>query len=99
VSGKLYWFGNICSEPPSGNSPRYPLIVAEVDESKVALKQESVTVIDDKGPDDSPKLQLSNFCLLEDRETHRVELYLTRLGANPEDFWGSDAYRYTLSFR
>lgn len=99
VSGKLYWFGNICPAPPSGNSPRYPLIVAEVDESKVTLKRDSVTVIDDKGPDDSPKLQLSNFYLLENRETHQAELYLTRIGADPEDFWGADAYRYTLSFR
>jgi len=99
VSDKLYWFGNICSKPPSGNSPRYPLIVAEVDESKAALKRDSVTVIDNKDTNDSPKLQLSNFSVLEDRETQGVEVYLTRLGADPDDFWGADAYRYTLSFR
>ena len=98
VTGRLYWFGNICPEPPNENSPRYPLIVAEVDETRAALKRDTVTIIDDKGPEDSPRLQLSNFSLLEDREPHKVELYLTRLGADPEDFWGSDAYRYTLSF-
>jgi hypothetical protein len=99
VTGKLYWFGNICEGPPSGNNPRYPLIVAEVDESIPALKRDTVTVIDQRGPDDSEKLQLSNFSILENRETHEVELYVTRLGADPEDFWGADAYRYTLTFK
>jgi hypothetical protein len=99
VTGKLYWFGNVCPSPPSGNSPRYPLIVAEVDESTGALKRDTVTIIDEKSPDDSPKLQFSNFYLLEDRETHLVELYLTRLGADPDDFWGADAYKYTLTFK
>ncbi len=97
--GKLYWVGNICGDPPSGNSPRYPLIIAEVDETIPALKRETVTVIDTKAPGESPKLQLSNFSLLENRETHDIEIYLTRLGADPDDFWGSDAYRYTLRLK
>jgi hypothetical protein len=99
VTGKLYWIGNICPTPPRGNSPRYPLVIAEVDESLPALRRDTQTVIDARGPDDSERLQLSNFAVLENRETHDVELYLTRLGADPNDFWGSDAYRYTLSFR
>ena len=99
VTGKLYWIGNICPSPPSGNSPRYPLIIAEVDETIPALKRDTVTVIDERGPDDSPRLQLSNFSLLENRETHALEIYLTRLGADPDDFWGADAYKYTLRLR
>ena len=99
VTGKLYWIGNICPAPPSGNSPRYPLVIAEVDESLPALRRDTQTVIDDRGTADSARLQLSNFSVLENRETHVVELYLTRLGADPDDFWGADAYRYTLSFQ
>ncbi|MBN2309243.1 MAG: exo-alpha-sialidase [Candidatus Hydrogenedentes bacterium] len=99
VTGRLYWLGNICSAPPSGNSPRYPLIIAEVDESVPALKRNTVTVIDDKGPGDSPQLQLSNFAVLENRESHEVEVYLTRLGSDPDDFWGADAYKYMLTFK
>ncbi len=34
--------------------------------------------------------------LLEDREDHSLEIYLTRLGEDPTDFWGADAYKYTL---
>jgi len=99
VTNKLYWIGNISENPPSANSPRYPLIIAEVDETIPALKRDTITLIDDKGPEDSPKLQLSNFSVLEDRETHAIEIYLTRLGADPDDFWGSDAYKYTLHFK
>ena len=95
-TGRLYWLGNVCPNPPSGNSPRYPLIIAEVDETIPTLKKGTVTVIDDLAAGESAKLQLSNFSLLENRETHDLEVYLTRLGADPDDFWGSDAYKYTL---
>ena len=97
VTGKLYWVGNICARPPSANSPRYPLIIAEIDETVPALKRETVTRIDYRREEDSPKVQLSNFSCFEDRETHAVEVYLTRLGADPDDFWGADAYKYTLT--
>ena len=99
VSGKLYWIGNTCAGRTSGNSPRYPLVIAEVDEAIPALKRKTVTLIDDRQEGESAALQLSNFSLLENRETHVLELYLTRLGADPEDFWGADAYKYTLAFR
>jgi hypothetical protein len=99
VTGKLYWVGNICAQPPSGNSPRHPLVIAEVDESLPALKRATITRIDDRGDQDSPRLQLSNFSCFEDRETHAVELYLTRIGEDPEDFWGANAYKYTLTLK
>lgn len=98
VTGRLYWIGNICPNPPSGNSPRYPLIIAEVDEAIPALKRNTVTTIDGRAPEDSAALQVSNFSLLENRETHELELYLTRLGEDPDDFWGANAYKYTLRF-
>ncbi len=96
VNGKLYWIGNICTTPPRANSPRYPLVLVEVDEEIPALKRDTVTVIDRRRAGDSARLQLSNFSLLENRETHALEIYLTRLGEDPDDFWGADCYRYTL---
>jgi hypothetical protein len=99
ITGKLYWVGNICAEPPSGNSPRYPLIIAEVDERLPALKRDTVTRIDYRREEDSPRVQLSNFSCFEDRRTHAVEIYLTRLGEDPDDFWGAAAYKYTLTLR
>ena len=39
-----------CAGPPSGNSPRYPLVIAEVEEKIPALRKRTVTVIDDCQP-------------------------------------------------
>ena len=99
VTGRLYWVGNISPDPTRGNSPRYPLIVAEVDETIPAIRRDTVTVVDDRREGDGARLQLSNFSLLEDREDHSVEIYLTRLGEDPGDFWRADAYKYTLRLR
>ena len=93
ITGKLYWVGNICATPSAGNSPRYPLVIAEVDEEKAALKRATVTAIDDRLPG-QPEIELSNFSLLEDRETHALELTLAGYGQNPG---GADSYRYVLT--
>ena len=99
VTGKLYWIGNITHVPPSGNSPRYPLVIAEVDETTPALKRDTVTVIDDRQPDQGFGLQLSNFSLIEDRETHELVLFLTTYGEEPgqANWMNADAYKYTLA--
>jgi len=104
-TGRLYFVGNISADPPDGNSPRYPLVIAEIDESATALKRDTVTTIDRYDPDrDTTRLQLSNFSLIEDPDTGNLELYLTRLGERGEDesstpdFWTADAYKYTLAF-
>lgn len=98
ITGKLYWFGNISPTPPSGNSPRYPLVVAEVDEAKAALRKSTVTLIDDRGPDHGPAVQFSNFSLYEDPETHAFVMHLTTYGQEPDpaDWATADNYRYTV---
>ena len=97
-TGKLYWFGNITPTPPEGNLPRYPLYVAEVEETIPALKKDTLTVIDDYDPEhDSPKIQFSNFKLLEDRETGEIELYMTRYGERAEHWLHAAAYKYVLT--
>ncbi len=97
-TGKLYWLGNITADPPQGNSPRYPLVIAEVDETHAALRRDTVTSIDDRQPDQPAEMQLSNFSLLEDRRTGNLELYLTIYGERPENVFTADCYRYTLQF-
>lgn len=100
-TGKLYWLGNITDAPPTGNGPRFPLQIVEIDEELAAFKKDTVTVIDDRDPArDSEHLQLSNFSVLEDRETHHMEVYLTRLGEHGPhlDTWTADACKYTLTF-
>jgi hypothetical protein len=101
VTGKLYWIGNICLEPPDGNLPRYPLLIAEVDETQAALRRETLSVIEDRYAFQGPAVQFSNFSLYENRETHDLELYLTTYGQEPDpkDWATADCYRYTVKLR
>ena len=97
-TGKLYWIGNISNEPPKGNHPRYPLYIVEVNEDDPSFVKDTLTVIDDRDPKrDTDQVQMSNFALLENRETQDVEIYLTRLGENVNT-WSANAYKYTLTF-
>ena len=97
-------FRSISAEPPQGNSPRYPLYIAEVDEEIPALRRDTLTIIDDCDPQrDTPLLQLSNFSAFENRETQDIELYLTRYGERGDgrshtgDFWTADVYKYVIT--
>jgi hypothetical protein len=99
VSGKLYWVGNVCLEPPRANHPRHPLVIGEIDEDRAAIKCETVTVIDERQPGDGPEVQLSNFSLIENRETHEFELCLTKLGADTSNVFTADCYRYNVKIR
>jgi hypothetical protein len=97
-TGKLYWFGNITPAPPDGNRPRYPLYIAEVEESIPAIKKETLTVIDDRDPKMDPELvQFSNFNLFEHPETGQIELYMTRYGETPGNMWTANAYKYAIT--
>ena len=100
VTGKLYWFGNITPQPPNGNSPRYPLVMAEVDEDLAALKKGTVTLVDDRPDSADPNYQLSNFSLYENRDSHDLELFLTTYGQEigQQNWMNADCWRYFLSF-
>lgn len=98
-TGKLYWIGNISRGPAEGNSPRYPLYIAEVDERLAALKKNTLTLIDDRRPGDTEGVQLSNFSLLENRETGDLEIFLSRFGERPDKLFSADAYKYTLKLK
>lgn len=94
-NGKVYWIGNITGHKAYGNGPRYPLQIVEVNDRGLLVK-ETLTVIDTRGDSDGPDLQLSNFSLLQDRETGRIELYLSRLGQRAAHPWHADCYRYLV---
>jgi hypothetical protein len=99
-NGKLYWIGNISKDPVDGNSPRYPLLIIEVDEERICFKRQTSVIIDDRDQEhDSEFLQLSNFSVFENRETNEIEIYLLRLGEHGggADIWTAGTYKYTLS--
>jgi len=100
--GRLFWMGNIVAENPKGNLPRYPMVLGEVHPRTGLLIRKSVTVIDDRQPDDSEHLLLSNFLVREERPTRHLLLHLTRLFArdfrqpgDPLD-WTADALLYRI---
>ncbi len=100
--GRLFWMGNICEENPKGNAPRYPIILGEVDNQTGLLKRDTVTAIDDRAPEESPYLTLSNFYLREDLETGELVLHLARLFAqdfreNGKHDWTADAMLYRIA--
>ena len=99
--GRLFWIGNICEANPVSNAPRYPVVVGEVDLDSGRLIRDTVNVIDDLRPGDSPHLTLSNFYCREDRETGGLVLHMNRLFAR--DFreegradWTTDALLYRI---
>jgi hypothetical protein len=101
-SGRLFWIGNLSPANPTGNHPRYPLVLGEVDREGGGLRRGTVRVIDDRGPGDGPLLTLSNFSAREDRETGDVLVNLTRLFATstPEARdWTAPAFLYRVPIR
>jgi len=71
-TGKLYWIGNIFPKHTTiPGHPRYPLIIAEIDEKTLGLKKETVTEIDTRHPGEGERLQLSK--LLGQRKPGREE--------------------------
>jgi len=96
--GRLYWFANIVPGPTDGNEPRHPLQIARIDEDRLAVERDSVTVIDDRQPGEREDLQLSNFIVVEDRENSgQIQLYMSLLAIDPEDFWLTGVYRYRIA--
>ena len=78
-NGKLYWIGNFTSPNIYGNGPRFPLHICEIDEETGVLKHDTLTVIDTRREGDSESVQLSNFHVLQDRETGNIEVSLFKV--------------------
>lgn len=97
-NGKLYWIGNITDHTAWDNFPRFPLCIVEVDETTGQPKKESYTVIDTRREGEPERVQLSNFMLLEDRETGNFELSLVKYGQF--DFYNAfkgETWRYEIN--
>jgi len=99
-TGTLYWLGNLAldGERARGNWPRSPLVIVEVQEEPFALKRETITIIDQRGPQEPPLTQMSNFRYYQDRDTDEVVVFVSRLGEkDPDNFKLADYYRYRVA--
>lgn len=103
ANGRIYWIGNISETNPKGNSPRYPLVIGEVDRRTLLLKRSSLLVIAGRATGDTDRLALSNFLAREDRETGEIVIHcspvgrLSNPGTPPGAFdWTADALVYRV---
>ena len=75
-------------------------MIGEVDIRSGRLRRDTVRVIDDRQPGDSPLLALSNFSAREDRATSEIVVNLTRLfersPPEPNRDWTADAQLYRI---
>ena len=99
-NGKLYWVGNITGHRVDGSHPRWPLKIVEVDEKYGTAIKASQTVIDTKRDWEGEHVQLSNFYMLEDRESKDIELWLTKFGQHGDnDVWRAEAWKYRITVK
>jgi hypothetical protein len=79
-SGRYFWAGNLSAGNCEGNSPRWPLIIGEVDPRSLKVLHSSVLVVDTVRPEDKNRgrLDLSHLTLLEDRDTKQIILTYPR---------------------
>jgi hypothetical protein len=96
-NGRLYWIGNITPTNPTGNLPRYPLVVGEVDEPSARLIQSTVRTVDDREADEDERVQLSNFRAFEDRVTGNFRLAVARLHFNSLETTATWEYQIAIS--
>jgi hypothetical protein len=103
-SGRIYWIGNISPTNPSGNHPRYPLVLGEVDRQSMRLIQATLCTLDTRGPEDDPRMQISNFFAQEDRQTGEIRIYASPLfRKSPTDSdqpgldWTADLWLYRVN--
>jgi hypothetical protein len=79
-NGRCYWIGNISPDNPRGNSPRYPLVIGQVDPDSLLLMRETLCTIDERRPGDADYLSFSNFYARQDRATDEIVIHCSPLG-------------------
>ena len=103
-TGKAYWFANILDKPVTGQIPRYPLAIAELDTDRICLLRDSVTVIQDL-PDGAPEAnedahelgrRYSNFGHYVDRATGEFVLMMAEEPKISWDDHTSDCIRFRV---
>lgn len=97
-----YWIGNITDPTVThGNFPRYPLHIVELDSRFGTAKAETLQIIDTRRQGESKFLELSNFTLLQDRQSGVVEVYLAKCGMHSpdgrQDVHKGESWRYLLT--
>jgi hypothetical protein len=97
-TGKVYWVGNICDKPTRECYPRNRVVIAELDQARITVKRDTVTVLDNS-PLGEGERKYSNFLLYEDRFSRNLIAVipeLTAAGPRAHPDFVSSGYRYTI---
>lgn len=107
TTGRAYWFANILAGPVTGQLPRYPLTIAELDTERLCIIRDSVTVVQDlpegavRADEDKRELgrRYSNFGHYVDRVTNEFVLMMAEEPKTDWDDYTSDCIRFRISTR
>lgn len=88
---RLFFITNIYEHECYGSGPRQALHMVEIDENSLRAIKESLIVIDEQKPGESPQLAMSNFHVYEDRLTKEICVMCPKTFVNQ---WGSDYIRF-----
>lgn len=104
-TGRTYLIGNFLPGPVPGQTPRYPLALAEFDPARGEVIRATLRVIQDRPADAPEDRRYTNFGEYEDRETGELVLLLPEHPRHknyaqmtePSDYTGDNLmYRITL---
>jgi len=96
-NGNTYWLGNITPKNPTGNLPRWPFVIGQVDSKSGLLMKETVVTVDEPQKDDNTRMMLSNFFAYEDRDSNEILLHLNRTFSKGVNNWTTPAYLYRIA--
>ncbi|KKL80712.1 hypothetical protein LCGC14_2002030, partial [marine sediment metagenome] len=75
-NGKPYVIININKNPCTGCDPRTVLQIAELNTDPVAVKRDTIAIIDERLPEHHFHVRLSNWITLEERESKNMLLFM-----------------------
>ena len=86
--GRIFWIGNLSETNCCGNSPRYPLVIGQIDPRTMGLIKETVIALDTLRSDDQEGLNLSHWLAHEQRETGDIHVPMRRWTKDYKKFKG-----------
>lgn len=91
-SGRVFWAGNWSPTNCVGNSPRWPLVVGEVDRKSLRLIRGTLLTLDTERAEDKSqgRLDLVHITLLEDRVTKEI------IACYPRAHHAYDSYEWAM---
>ena len=105
AAGGLFFITNILEDnsawPHCNCDPRHPIQIAQLNTDSLTVIKESVTVIEDRKPDQPETIRFSNFFVFEDRQTGSLRFFMRPEPGNeaykPGDNIPRDIFEYTIS--